>query len=282
MASLINFIVLFLIYNAIINKNGGKHMWTRKELKDDAKGFLRVHYWKAFLIVLITNLAMFGTGSVGQSQVQEESNLSFSVAIKQLSPVDISTPSAIYDFYSGFVKSPVPSITFVITALSGIVVGILWVAIGLILEVGQSRFFIYGFMGKVDVKNVFSGFKNAESIPILKTQILKTLFIFLWSFLLVIPGIIKTYQYRYVPYILAEDPYTNSVDALKMSKAMTMGHKWDIFVLDFSFILWLLLNSVTFGIASLFINPYIEATNAKLYNILSNNEYKESAYENTY
>ena len=83
----------------------------------------------------------------------------------------------------------------------------------------------------------------------------------------------KGYQYRYVPYLLAEDPSLAPNEALSKSKQMTMGHKLDIFVLDLSFILWNLLGLLTFGISAYFVAPYTEATNARLYHVLKENSY---------
>jgi len=105
-------------------------------------------------------------------------------------------------------------------------------------------------------------------MPIIKAQGLAFLSILLWTFVFIIPGIIKGYQYRYVPYLLAEDTSLSPKEALSKSKQMTMGHKLDIFVLDLSFILWNLLGLLTFGISAYFVAPYVEATNARLYNVL--------------
>ena len=60
---------------------------------------------------------------------------------------------------------------------------------------------------------------------------------FLWSLLLIIPGIVKSYEYRMIPYLLADHPEMSKDEAFAASKAMIDGNKWDAFVLDFSFIL---------------------------------------------
>ena len=66
------------------------------------------------------------------------------------------------------------------------------------------------------------------------------------------PGIIKSYEYRMIPYILAENPSINWREAFRLSKAMMDGQKWNTFVLDLSFIGWDLLSAVTGGLLGLF------------------------------
>ena len=246
-------------------------MWTRKELKDYAKGFLRQYYWEAFLVVLITTILTSGFGSAGQSQLPTQDDFDFNGNTQENFTIDMGLPSKVFNFTSGIIKSPLGFITVGVVGTFALVLSILFMTVGFILEVGQSRFFLDGFKGDVNIKKVFSGFNSQEYLAIFKAQFLKLVSIFLWSLLLVVPGIIKTYQYRYVAYILAQDSSVSPREALDRSKAMTMGHKMDIFILDFSFILWNLVNLVTFGIGGIFVNPYVEATNARLYRILSQN-----------
>jgi uncharacterized membrane protein len=74
-----------------------------------------------------------------------------------------------------------------------------------------------------------------------------------------------------VPYILADNPNIGSKRAIELSRNMTMGHKWDMFVLDLSFIGWYLLGLLALGVGILFVMPYENATNAELYLVLRNN-----------
>ena len=100
-------------------------------------------------------------------------------------------------------------------------------------------------------------------------QFMKNLFIFLWSLLFIIPGIIKTLAYFAVPFILAENPDMPYKRALQLSKDMTMGHKGDIFVMGLSFIGWTILTALTAGIVGAFhYFPYLYATEAEAYAFL--------------
>ena len=97
------------------------------------------------------------------------------------------------------------------------------------------------------------------------TFFIKEIYQLLWS-LTIVGGVIKFYSYRMVSYILAENPKLNSKQAITLSRNMMKGHKWELFVLDISFIAWELLNIVTAGLLGLlFLNPYMEATKAQYY-----------------
>ena len=87
--------------------------------------------------------------------------------------------------------------------------------------------------------------------------------------LFIIPGIVKAYAYRMVPYILKEHPELSGTQAITLSRRMMKGNKGDAFVLDLSFIGWILLSALTFGILHLFyVGPYIQATDAELYKVV--------------
>jgi len=92
------------------------------------------------------------------------------------------------------------------------------------------------------------------------------LWIWLWSLLLIIPGIIKFFSYFMTQNILADCPNVTATDALKLSMRMTDGHKWDLFVLMLSWIGWIILSSLTFGILWIvYVGPYWYATDAGFY-----------------
>ena len=123
---------------------------------------------------------------------------------------------------------------------------------------------------------LFSAFKQGY-MNIAKILVIRDIKIFLWSLLFVIPGVIKSYQYRMLPYILAENPDITTQDAFDRSKQLTDGQKLDIFVLDLSFIGWYFLGSILFGIGLYFVYPYFKSTNALLYLYLSD-QYRENSY----
>ena len=108
------------------------------------------------------------------------------------------------------------------------------------------------------------GFKNSYG-NIAKTMFLKDLFISLWSLLLVIPGIIKSFGYSMTPFLMAENPELTAKEAIKLSQEKMKGHKWELFCMSFSFIGWALLATITGGIGYIFLNPYMNAAYAAFY-----------------
>lgn len=133
------------------------------------------------------------------------------------------------------------------------------------LQVGAQRFFVVSHYQKAELGELGYAFSNAY-INVVKIMFLRGLYTFLWSLLFLIPGIIKGYEYRMIPYILAENPGIDSREAFAISKKMMDGNKWDAFVLDLSFLGWEILSAFTCGILSIFyVNPYIHMTNAELY-----------------
>ncbi len=114
--------------------------------------------------------------------------------------------------------------------------------------------------------DAFCGFDDFWSA--FKLNFLVGLFTFLWSLLFVIPGIVKSYSYSMSFYILAENKGKSALECINESKAMTNGYKADLFVLGLSFIGWILLGYITFGIAYIWILPYIQTTYTNAYNTL--------------
>ncbi len=92
-----------------------------------------------------------------------------------------------------------------------------------------------------------------------------TIYQMLWM-LTIVGGVIKSYSYRLVPYIAAENPGISSKDAIALSRKMMDGHKWECFVLHLTFIGWNILNTLTLGITGkLYSDPYRQATFAEYY-----------------
>ena len=101
----------------------------------------------------------------------------------------------------------------------------------------------------------------------------RDLYTFLWMLLFIIPGIIKSYEYQMIPYILAENPEISRNEAFQLSKDMMYGNKWKSFVLDLSFLGWEILNICTFGILGIFyVNAYEDQTEAALYETIKNQQ----------
>lgn len=114
-----------------------------------------------------------------------------------------------------------------------------------------------------------SMFKNERWLRDIGALLLVGLYTVLWTLLLIIPGIIKAYSYSLVPYILAEDDSITITQAIDLSQRMTDGYKWELFVMDWSFILWDIAAFVTVGLVAFYSVPYYKATWTRYYLALS-------------
>ncbi len=83
-----------------------------------------------------------------------------------------------------------------------------------------------------------------------------TLWTSLWTLVFVIPGIVKSFSYSQMFFIMAENPKISCTKAMRISKILTKGNKGDLFVMVLSFLLWDILNAITFGILGLWLIPY--------------------------
>ncbi len=97
--------------------------------------------------------------------------------------------------------------------------------------------------------------------------ILQIVFIFLWSLLLVIPGIIAAYRYSFAVYVMIDHPEMSAMDCLRESKRLTTGYKRQLFLLDLSFIFWFLLTMIPVVgyIAQVYVTPYMESARVLYY-----------------
>lgn len=124
--------------------------------------------------------------------------------------------------------------------------------------------------GDLNIGSMFDGFQDYGRI--LGTVLLQFVYTFLWSLLLVVPGVIKWYSYSMTSYILLDEPELKNNAAIEKSMAMMEGHKMRLFLLDLSFIGWALLSSLfTLGIGFFFLQPYVSTAHAAFYEDLKGN-----------
>lgn len=164
----------------------------------------------------------------------------------------------------------------VMVLIVGIIV-LIAIAIGMVfealllnpLEVGCAKFFYKNLSEEAKVSNIASGFDNSYKNGV-KVMFFRDLYLILWSMLFIIPGIIKAYEYKMIPYLLAENPDMTKEEAFAESKRMMTGQKWNAFVLDLSFLGWDILSGLfTLGLLSIFfVTPYKRSAQAALYDAL--------------
>jgi uncharacterized membrane protein len=115
-------------------------------------------------------------------------------------------------------------------------------------------------------KTLFSYFSNIpQYFKVVFFYFLTGLYIFFWTLLLIVPGIIKGLSYSMAPYIMIENPELSPNEAITISRKMMKGYKWKLFCLYLSFIGWFLLCILTLGIGLLWLNPYVQTSVALFY-----------------
>lgn len=272
-------------------------MWTRKELKDKAKVSLKANYWKSVLVALVLLTLSFSISVPSSARSSSMGVFATPEALTEMqSVVDVdsgadvgegtvdvdgdgraqgnSAADGAGDLVETVDGGDIVFGSITVMAMLALLVAVLMIIALLIalyvfvvspLEVGCRRFFVRNLNNRADVKEIVFSYDNNYKETV-KTVFLRSLFVFLWSLLLVIPGIYKAYEYRMIPYLLADDPTMTKDRAFAESKRMMDGQKWRAFVLDLSFIGWHLLSGLTIGILGVFyVGPYQEQTNAALY-----------------
>lgn len=160
------------------------------------------------------------------------------------------------------------SVAAVVISIVGLIINIF---VGNAATVGLCNYFIKNTGSAPTFADAFYGFKVKYGRNI-GTLLLMGIKVVLWGILLIIPGIIKSYEYAIIPYILADDAEISSKDAFKKAKEMMTGNKWRLFKLNFSFIGWFALCVLTLGLGTFFVMPYIDAANAEFYAELKNKQ----------
>lgn len=182
------------------------------------------------------------------------------------------------DIYSGNLFN-VGMITGLLAGIATVVILIVLVAkvfVGNLLKMGGYRFFILNQTAQPGIGTLLDGFRSGHYVNIVLTMFLRDLFTALWSLLLVVPGIVKHYEYLMVPYIIAENPAMDYKEAFQISKQMMDGEKMEAFIMDLSFLGWYLLSAVTCGLLAIFyVNPYVQASFAEMYTFNKQKAYQE-------
>ena len=134
------------------------------------------------------------------------------------------------------------------------------------LSYGASKVFLRRVYGEenIRIETMFDGFKDDFGGTLL-LGLMESIFIGLWSMLFVVPGIIKAYSYAMSFYIKVDHPEYDWQACMNASKTMMRGHKGELFVLDLSFIGWMIVGSLALGIGTLWVAPYMERTRANFY-----------------
>lgn len=209
-------------------------MWTRAELKQRAKLALNDTYWSAFGVTILAGILEVNFSDVYNWEVLRS-------RFTGMYPVEVTWPWRLFPLFM-----------------------LLGLFVTNVIQVGLNHYFIRNHYGETQMRNLFYGFRRSY-LNIVGVEFVTGFIVFLWSLLFIIPGIMASYKYSMVPYLLSENPEMNGKEARGLSAEMTDGQKWDIFVLDLSFLGWYLLGLICFIVGILLIPPYAYATRAELY-----------------
>lgn len=158
---------------------------------------------------------------------------------------------------------------------SGGIFGLASFILGGVLQLGYAKFLLKQHDGQEpEFSDLFSQFDRFGAG--FAQAFLRGLYTFLWSLLLVIPGIIAALRYAMTPFIMAEHPELTASEGIQRSKELMEGHKMDLFILRLTFLGWDILCALTLNIGNLALNPYKNAAMAVFYrNITSQRRYRE-------
>lgn len=223
-------------------------------IKEKSKELLRKNQW------LCAGVAFLGALSLGAPQ------FNFSIPADTPEDVDAALGEIFRDIPDAFSWHLIPIIA-IISLLSIVISFAIQAFVKNQFYVGSCRFFLkYRRNNPVTVSEIFQSYKDKTFLNVAKVTFLRDLFITLWSCLFVIPGIIKTYEYWAIDYILAVRPDTDREEAFSLSRRLMYGHKWDLFVLHISFYGWLLLSSFACMIPYfLYVAPYMRIAETEFF-----------------
>lgn len=227
-------------------------MWAISDVRKKGKEAFKKNYWRCVLAALILTLLTAGSSLSGSSG----STGSMKDAAAQIGSEELEALVALFaTFFFVYV----------------IVWSLLRVFLLNILEVGCHTFLKKNINGPATLEDFKAGFADYKKTML--TMLLRDVFLALWFCLLFVPGIIKSYSYMMVPYILTDEPGLKPMEAIKRSCEMMKGHKWRTFLLDLSFIGWIILSMLTCNVVGvLYTEPYRRSARAALYHELSRAE----------
>ena len=275
-------------------------MWDRKELKEKAKTKFRANRITCiFAALLLFFTGSFGSGGAGStvgtnlrhnnstSYENESYDESFFEDLGE--DIEITVGDEVPHLDTG--DSSLPAIFGIVFGTILLVIVIIGLLLGIFLlnplQVGLRKFFIDNAgdsSAGLNRGNIGLGF-GANYKNIVGAMFSTDIYEVLWTLLLIVPGIIKGYEWRLVPYLLAENPRMSGAEARAVSAEMMYGSKADAFVLDLSFIGWYLVGAITLGIGNLvWTHPYVAATDTELYLALGGGQagMKDAAADNGY
>ena len=226
-------------------------MFTASEFRRIARDKLRGHWGRSVLVTFIVSLICGMSGIY--NLIRDLGHMDY----------DLLFSGNYSDFLAGYTS--VETAGSVFGTLMSLALSIAVILFSGALALGHCKYYIdlVAENRQDEVSVIFSRFDIF--LKAMGLNLFMALFIWLWSLLFIVPGIIASYRYRLAPYLMAENPNLGIREAVNMSKELMAGHKWRLFCLELSFIGWGILCLFTCGIGDLWLQPYISAATAAFY-----------------
>lgn len=226
-------------YNEHVLKEESDMEFVRSDLKDQSKALIAKNYWgmvgAGIAMAIATGALLRNTGSAAASNEEAVQGVQSLTVFVSILGAAISLAIVLFIFHP--------------------------------LEFGASKYFLKNISGEAR-GTLFDGFKQENLSHAISVYFYRNVMIFLFALLLVIPGIIKSYEYYFVNFLAVDHPELSGKELCAMSKRMTDGSKWNLFVLDISYILWEIAAALTGGLVGIFyLYPYRYQTRANAYRL---------------
>ena len=220
-----------------------------REHRARAREALRGNWVTAVLVYLVAGLLSGDSNSP---------SFNFSINIEG-GHVDFSMSQELQNFLTDTLGLAMPLILGV-----SLVLLVVRLALGGVMAMGRATYSLNLIDGReAEFNDLFTGFRRFYDALIM--NVVSILAVFAGALLFVVPGIILGYAYAMAPYILAENPGITGTDALRRSRELMKGHKWELFWLELTFIGWSILAAFTLGIGNLVVTPYKGVSKASFY-----------------
>ena len=212
------------------------------QIRLKARESLKGEYWYAVLTAFVASI--FGALLVNGG--------SFSINIEDRISKLVTELPAFIKWYLMIVGSAAGALSLINLILGGVI------------QLGYADYLLKQHDREIhSTKDIFSKFDYFGQGFL--QLLLRNIFTALWTLLLIIPGIVKSFAYAMTPFIMAENPEMSARDAIKLSQEKMRGHKGELFWLSLTFFGWSLLATLTGGIGYIFLNPYMNAAYAAFY-----------------
>lgn len=240
-------------------------MWTCSMLKENARNALRRRYWPVLAVCLLASILGGTTALSAPVNLQITlNNWIEDATAPQVWTGNYPQPSEL-EYLAYYISVTGLWVVIAVTIVAVMVAATLFdVFLGGPARVGLCRYLMESRQGSSPLATLFTVFRTPY-LNVVKVQFLTNLKIALGTLLFVVPGVIWSYRYCLVPYLLAENPYLSTHRAMELSRQMMHGEKLHAFGLQLSFLGWKLLVVLTLGWGGIFLQPYLEATHAELY-----------------